>query len=173
MQRGAPVTFHDALQEVEIAFRQLEFTIKLLSFCELDHINPSDFDTDHIVLLEQGNLHFPTGHFSDVDNVHRATAVCVSVAFSASALALDQAFEKAGIKPDPQASDKLGQLRVLVHMIRCAHAHGIADPQWKATRHYCRELNFALDGVSVLLDLKALNGRLASSSKSAAIVTGI
>ena len=31
-------TIDDALLDVEIAFRQLEFAIKLLSYCELDHI---------------------------------------------------------------------------------------------------------------------------------------
>jgi len=45
------MTIQDALDDVEIAFRQLEFAIKLLSFRELGNIKPSDFDTDHIVFL--------------------------------------------------------------------------------------------------------------------------
>jgi hypothetical protein len=66
--------FQEALEDIEIAFRQLEFAIKLLSFCELSSINPADFDTDHVVLLEGGNLHFPTGQFSDQDSLNRRQA---------------------------------------------------------------------------------------------------
>jgi hypothetical protein len=65
---------HDALEDIEIEFRQLEFTIKLLSFCELGHIDPSAFDTDHLVMLEKENLHFPSGHFSTADNIVRAAS---------------------------------------------------------------------------------------------------
>ena len=52
-REAAKVTMliQDALDDVDIAFRQLEFAIKLLSFCELGNIKPSDFDTDHIVFL--------------------------------------------------------------------------------------------------------------------------
>ena len=78
----------EALEDIEIAFRQLEFAIKLLSFCEFGNINPADFDTDHVVLLEGGNLHFPTGQFSDQDSLTRAASISVLLAFSASVLVL-------------------------------------------------------------------------------------
>ena len=41
----------EALQDVEIAFWQLEFSIKLLMFCELKKLDPSEFDTNHLVKL--------------------------------------------------------------------------------------------------------------------------
>jgi hypothetical protein len=62
----------DALDDVDIAFRQLEFAIKLLSFCELGNINPSDFDTDHIVFLGTERLNFPRGKFNDRDSIIKA-----------------------------------------------------------------------------------------------------
>ncbi|GAB6269292.1 MAG: hypothetical protein STSR0002_20340 [Smithella sp.] len=46
----------EALEDVEIAFRQLEFAIKLRSYCELGNIRPQEFDTDHTVILENGNV---------------------------------------------------------------------------------------------------------------------
>ena len=66
------MTVKDALDDVEIAFRQLEFSIKLLSFCELGNITPSDFDTDHIVILGSERLNFPTGKFVDLDSIIKA-----------------------------------------------------------------------------------------------------
>lgn len=150
---------HEALQDVDIAFDNLEFAIKLLSFCELGKIDPSDFDTDHIVQLEQGSLHFPTGKFGTVDSLVRASSICVLVMAGASALVLDNAFEVAGIKADPETTDKVGLLRTLVYTVRCAYAHGIAEPRWEVRGKYCRTISVDLDGVSIVLDLKALHGR--------------
>jgi hypothetical protein len=151
---------HEALEDIEIAFKQLEFTIKLLSFCELGNINPKDFDTDHIVLLKGGNLHFPTCHFSDADNLMRAASISVLLAFSASVLVLDKGFEVIRIKPDLEASDNVGRLRALIYMVRCAQSHCIADPRWEARGKFARTIAVDLDGTPTLaLDLQALNGQ--------------
>lgn len=99
----ALMTVKDALDDVEIAFRQLEFSIKLLSFCELGNITPSDFDTDHIVILGSERLNFPSGKFVDLDSIIKAAGTSVLIAFSASVLALDDAFQAAGMKPCPEA----------------------------------------------------------------------
>jgi hypothetical protein len=149
----------DALEDVEIGFRQLEFTIKLLSFCELGNISPSAFDTDHLVQLEQGNLKFPSRHFSTADDLNRAASISVVIAFSASILVLDQAFDAAGVKANPDATDNIGQLRLLVHMVRCAHAHRIADPHWEVRGKYARTLSVDVDGVTISLDLRSLHGQ--------------
>jgi len=117
------VKIEEALEDIDIAFRQLEFAIKLLSFCEMGNINPKDFDTDHVVLLESGNLHFPPGQFSDQDSLNRAASISVLLAFSASVLVLEQGFQAIGIAPDPEASDNAGKLRALIYMVRCAQAH--------------------------------------------------
>ena len=53
------MTLDEALQDVEIAFLQVEFTIKLSSYCELQKIDPSEFETDHVILLDEQNLHLP------------------------------------------------------------------------------------------------------------------
>lgn len=150
---------NDALEDIEIAFRQLEFTIKLLSFCELGNINPKDFDTDHLVMLEGGILNFPIGHFGDTDSLIRAASISVLLAFSASVLVLDKGFEVIGMNPDPEATDNAGKLRALIYMVRCAQAHGIADPQWKAVGKFARTITVDLDDIPISLDLQALNGR--------------
>jgi hypothetical protein len=93
----------DALLDVEIAFQQLEFAIKLLSYYELDHIAPADFDTDHIVDLGNERPHLPSGKFGDSDSIIRAEGASVLIAFSVSVLALDDAFSAAGIRTDRTA----------------------------------------------------------------------
>jgi hypothetical protein len=82
------------------------------------------------------------------------------LSFSGSVLVLDKAFEVAGIKADPEASDNTVRLRTLVYMLRCAQAHGPADPRWEVRGKYIRTLAVDLDGKVVLLDLAALNGQL-------------
>lgn len=149
----------EALQDVDIAFWQLEFAIKLLSYCELGKIEPREFDTDHTVLLDSGNLGFPAGHFSKTENIVRAAMVSVSLAFGASALALDKAYEVAGIAPKPTAADNTIKLRTLVYMIRCAYAHGIADPKWEVRDKYKQVISVELVSGRVEINLKELHGK--------------
>ena len=52
----------ETLEDIEIVFRHLAFTIKMLSFCELGNINPKDFDTHHTVMLEAGGFDHSLAH---------------------------------------------------------------------------------------------------------------
>lgn len=149
----------EALKDVEISFWQLEFAIKLLSYCELGKIDHHDFDTDHTVLLENGNLGFPTGHFSDPNNIISAAMVSVSLAFGASALALDKAYEVAGIISEPTAANNFIKLRTLVYMVRCAYAHGIADPKWEVRGQYKQIISVELANWRVEVNLAELHGQ--------------
>jgi hypothetical protein len=149
----------EAKGDIEIAFRQLEFSIKLLSYCEAGGINPRDFDTDHLVQLSNGNLHFPTGHFSDPDNIRKAAGTSVLIAFSASILVLDKAFEVGGIAPNPESADAAVRLRTLVYMLRCAQAHGIADPRWEVRGKFRRTIAVDLESAPISIDLTAMDGR--------------
>lgn len=149
----------EAIEDVEIGFRQLEFAIKLLSLCELNKIDPAEFDSDHLVRLSTGNLHFPPGRFRDNDSLVRAASINVLIAFSATTLVLDEAFDAIGMKANPLADDADGQLRLLVYMVRCAHAHGIADPRWEVRGKYARVLTVTAEGVTVELNLRDLDGK--------------
>ena len=93
------MTLDDALTDVNIAFLQVEFDLKMLSYCELGKIKPTEFDTDQIVRLEHGNLSFSPGNFRRSDDIICAASVTVSLALGASALTLDKAWELAGIRP--------------------------------------------------------------------------
>jgi hypothetical protein len=155
---GKAMALRETLEDVEIGFRQLEFAIKLLSFCELEKIDPAAFDTEHLVQLAGGSLKFPSGPFSTRNDLNRAASIAVLLAFSGSILVLDQAFDAAGMKPKPDATDNIGQLRALIYMVRCAHAHRIADPHWEVRGKYARTLTVHIDGVTISLDLRPLHG---------------
>ena len=153
------MTLDEALCDVKIAFLQIEFAVKLHSFCELKKVDLSEFDTDEIILLEHGNLYFPAGNFGSREDVVRAAGVSVALAFGASALALDKAWEIAGVVPNFDSEDKNVKLRTLVYMIRCAFAHGVADPRWKVAEKFRRKIEISLPNCSISLDLRALHGK--------------
>jgi hypothetical protein len=150
----------EAIEDVEIGFRQLEFAIKLLSYCELGKMNPAEFDTDHLVQLNTGNLHFPSANFQSQDALIRAASINVIIAFSATTLVLDQAFDAIGMKPDFYATDDNGRLRLLAYMVRCAYAHGFAYPRWNVTNKKAGVLTVKIDGEPIMLDLPRLHGQL-------------
>jgi hypothetical protein len=150
----------EALEDVKIGFRQLEFAIKLLSFCELGKIKPAEFDTDHLVQLKTGDLHFPSGNFQDMDALLKAAATNVIIAFSSTTLVLDQAFDAIGMKPDFHATDNDGKLRLLVYMVRCAYAHGFAYPRWDVRNKNAGILTVDVEGHAITLDLPRLNGQV-------------
>lgn len=152
-------TIREALEDVEIAFLQLEFSLKLLTFAELGKLTPANFDTDHTVRLDDGDLLFPSGNFRDLDSIVRAAKVSVALAFGATALALDTAMQTAGIRPDARSENNVERIRALVYMVRCAYAHGIADPKWKISDRYARTLTVSLDGGALSFDLGGLDGK--------------
>jgi hypothetical protein len=82
----AVVQMREAIEDVEIGFRQLEFAIKLLSFRELGKINPREFDSDHLVQLMTANLGFPSRNFQDTDSLIRAASINVVIVFGATTL---------------------------------------------------------------------------------------
>ena len=151
------MTIEDALTDIKIAFLQVEFAIKLLSYCELGNINPPEFDTEQVVLLECGDLRFPSGNFARQEDIVNAAGVTAASALGNSALTLDKAWEVAGIGHDPASQDNTVKLRTLVFMIRCAYAHGIADPKWQVHGKYRRVLDVDLPDGPLSLDLRELD----------------
>jgi hypothetical protein len=148
-----------ALHDVDIAFRQLEFSIKLLSHIELGKLNPDEFDTDHVTLLNGGGLQFPKGPFSTQRSLEQAAAIGVLTAFAATVISLDFAFETAGIAPSIEPNDDTIKLRTLIYMLRNCFAHQIAAPTWMVRQHYQKNLSVRVGNETIALDLAALNGQ--------------
>lgn len=148
-----------AISDVEHAFRQLEFSIKLMCYSELGHIDLAKFDSDVTIILEKENIGFNTGSFQSTDDVVLASQINVGICFGVSAIVLDAAFASAGIKGKPESRDQVDELRTLVYMVRCAFAHNIAYPQWEARGPYSRKLELCLEPTPLSIDLEHLNGQ--------------
>lgn len=150
-----------AIADVENAFRQLEFAVKLMCYCELDHLDRAVFDTDVIVRLETENVHFPTGNFETHESVVLASRIQVSVAFGVSAIALDAAYEATGVRMNIQSRAPVDDLRVFVHMVRCAYAHNMALPCWEVHgKDYERTFALPLEDSIATVDLRTRNGQV-------------
>jgi hypothetical protein len=108
--------------------------------------------------LPNGSLHFPGGNYADKEAICHAASINIIMAFGTSVLALDQAFDAFGIKPNAEATDNFIRLRTLVYIVRCAYAHRISDPRWEVRGKYRRALVVELSSQTISLDLEALDG---------------
>ena len=151
------MTVAEALEDVAIAFRQVEFGLKVSAYWDREELSAEDFVTDLTVRLPEGDLHFPTAHFSEKANILRAAEIAVALAFGASALALDQALQIAGYKVRPDSEDPFDHLRSVVYQVRNAYAHGIAAPVWDAVSKKRRAYTLSVDGAPLVVDLRQLN----------------
>lgn len=149
--------FKFALEDVEYAFKQIEFAIKLMCYCENGHLNKEKFDSEIIILLDEENVEFPNGSFQSDQDIIIASQINVSVCFGASALALDALFEKAKIRRNPKSQDAKDQLRLLVYMVRCAFAHNPAKPCWEVRGDFARKIKLDLGGKELSVDMEALH----------------
>ncbi len=147
-----------ALSDVEQAFKQLEFSIKLMLYCELGNLDKEKFDSDVTILLEEENIGFPAGSFQSDQEIITASRINVSICFGVSAIVLDAAFETAKIECNPNSRDQQDELRTLVYMVRCAFAHNIAKPCWEARGNFARNIKLNLGESDLSLDMVALHG---------------
>ncbi|HMN15112.1 MAG TPA: hypothetical protein PKD55_22565 [Bellilinea sp.] len=153
-------TIAEALADVELAFRHLEFTIKLMCYCEGGHLDLETFDADTTILLKTENVGFPTKNFSSFEAVIPASQALVGMAFGTSAMVLEAAFEVAGRSRKPQSRLPADELRTLIFMVRCAFAHNPALPLWTATGpDYARAISVVLQGAPFSIDLSSLHGQ--------------
>ncbi len=146
-----------ALLDVEQAFKQLEFAIKLMCYCERGDLNRERFDSHVIILLGEENVAFPDGGFQSDQEVVTASQINVGICFGVSAIVLDAAFEAAKIKPNPNSRDPKDELRTLVYMVRCAFAHNLAKPCWEARRNFARNIQLNLGENVLSIDMVALH----------------
>ncbi len=150
-------TIEYAIQDVEYAFTQLEFAIRLMCYCELDHLDREKFDNDITIRLKKENAGFLGGNFVNLESTVTASQMLVGTSFGVSAIVLDAAYEAADIKRDLKFRTQESDLRLLVYMVRCAFAHNMAAPKWDARGpDFMREFNLPIDG-SLIIDLTSVN----------------
>lgn len=140
-----------ALEDVELAFRQLEFAIKLMYYCEDGHLNLTSFNEDNTVLFTTGSMVFNSR--STREETVACSKINVGMCFGASAMALNTAFELASI--DRSKHD----VAMIVYMVRCAFAHNIADPKWEVRGKFLKNIDFPMDRGQIHIDFTSLNGQ--------------
>lgn len=148
-----------ALLDVEQAFKQLEFAIKFMCYCERGDLDKRKFDSDITILLDEENIRFPGGSFQSVQDIIIASKINVGICFGASAIVLDGLFEAVGIKPNPRSQNHKDELRTLVYMVRCAFAHNIAKPCWEARGDYARNIQLNLGKRELSINMVTLHGK--------------
>lgn len=152
-------TVAHALEDVDRAFRHLEFSVKLMCYCELDHIDRDKFDTDVTILLEKENVGFPANTFASLEAIVSAAQANVGVSFGVTAIVLDAAFEVAGIRPDTNSSSRADALRCLVYMVRCAFAHNPALPCWEVRGDYAKPISLKLEEMELQIDFSKFHAK--------------
>src|ERR1017187_753845 len=141
------------------AFLQLEFAVKLMCYVELEKLDKRTFDTDTLVLLEDGNLNFHDNSFNTYDDLILAAQNNYQIALGFSAIALESGLQDAGLNNNPKDMSPEGQLRTLVYMIRNAFAHDMMMPRWRVDERYRRLLDIQLSTRLLQVSLSELDGR--------------
>lgn len=140
-----------ALEDVESAFRQFEFAIKLMYYCEDGSFDLAAFNTDNTILFATGSM--VLNSCSTREEIVACSKINVGICFGASAIALNTAFELAGI--DRSRHDAA----MIVYMVRCAFAHNIADPKWEVRGKFLKNIDFPMDRGQISIDFTTLNGQ--------------
>lgn len=150
-----------AIADVEQAFRQLEFAIKLMCYCEQDHIDRTKFDSDVTLLLETENVGFRAGGFETLESIITASQIQVGVSFGVSAIVLDAAYSATGVRKNLQSRTPADDLRIVVYMVRSAFAHNIAAPRWQVRgKDFERAFSLPLEDSIAVVDLSSRNEQL-------------
>ncbi|MCC9596983.1 MULTISPECIES: hypothetical protein [unclassified Rubrivivax] len=153
-------TLTEALADIDLAFRHLEFAVRMMLYCEQGHLNLKEFDSDITLLLPRENIGFRPGSFSSQEAIILPARAMVGIAFGVSAMVLEAAFCAASKKRKPTSRDPADELHALIYMIRCAFAHNPALPVWEARGNdYARNIHLTIDSEVLCVDLKTLNGR--------------
>ena len=149
----------ELLENIEQAFLQLAFSIKLLTFFELEKIDKDEFDTDLTILGEHGNIGYSHGTFNTYDDLIHAAHNNFNLTLGFTAITLETSLQAASISNNPNDQSPNGMLRTLVYMIRCAYAHDLIHPKWNVKRPYCQQLKIELQDETVELDLSEKDGQ--------------
>lgn len=148
----------ELVKNINQAFLQLEFAVKLLSCFERKKIDKADFDADIVIILPKRNLSFPSNTFNSYADLILAAENNFNIMLGFTSIILDSSLEKIGIKkyPDNQIND--GKIRTLIYMIRCAFAHDMMHPKWEVRGKFAQPLEIQLPGEVIKVDLSQKHG---------------
>jgi len=144
---------NELISNIDQAFLQLEFTMKLLTYIELGKIDKDVFDTHISITGWERPFSYPANAFNTYNDLILAAENCVLLSVGCTALVLETSLELVGKNPDPNNRSPEGMLRNLIHMIRCAFAHDMMYPKWEVRGDYAQPLEIQLERDILKLDL--------------------
>lgn len=145
---------YELIQDAELSFKLLEFSIRTMCYAELGEIDAVLFGQDMQVNLEEENILYRQGELSDLENIIFASKMSVGAAFAATAISLDCALEK-----HKSENQNIVTIKKLIQAVRNAFSHGIANPIWYVKPHKCEILDLKFI-CAPTVDLGALNGNI-------------
>lgn len=148
----------EIIDNINQAFLQLEFSIKLLTYTELRKIDKDEFDTD--LLIGQGNLSFNHSSFHTYNDLIHGAHNNFNITVGFTSIVLDSSCNSVGISPNPNNHCPEGALRTLIYMLRCAYAHNMMYPKWEVRGPYAQILEVPLKNEILKLDLTNKHGTL-------------
>ncbi len=145
---------HDLVEDVELAFKLFEFSIRSMCYAEMDKIDAKLFGQDLQLNLEQENVFYPMGSFQSNEEIIKVAQMAVGSAFGATAICLDFLLVSM-----TSTSAQVATLKSLIGAVRNAFSHRVAAPTWYVKPHKIEVLDLSfIQGPSV--DLRALNGSI-------------
>lgn len=147
------------LRDIEQAFLQLTFSIKLLAFFELKNIDKEIFDMCLTIPGKQDNVLYKKDTFKTYNDLIHAATNNYNITLGFTAITLESSLQAANIPNNPDDKSPEGMLRTLVYMIRCAYAHDLMHPKWSVKKKYRHELEIPLQNETFILDLAEKNAQ--------------
>lgn len=144
----------ELIEDAELSFKLLEFSIRTMCYAELGKIDAVLFGQDLQINLEEENLVYRQGEFSDLENITLVSKMSIGAAFAATAISLDCVLEK-----HKSENPNVETIKKLIQAVRNAFSHGIANPVWYVKPHK-REILDLKFMCAPTVDLGALNGNV-------------
>ena len=82
------------VERIKQVFLQFEFAVKLMNYFDLEKVDKQEFDTDTVVLLDQGSISFRDNAFNSYNDLILAAQSNYQITLGATAITLDDSLEK-------------------------------------------------------------------------------
>ena len=145
-------------QDVEHAFRILEFALRTKWYFEDDKVDIRSFGEDTLLRLECGNKAFDDKYFLSKSNALKISNMNVGAAFGISAIELNKLFQAARKRIKLDSGDPVDTLWCLVYAVRNAFAHEIGNPKWVIKKYYQKKIDVEFEDSKITINLETLDG---------------
>ena len=143
----------DPYRQIVTMREMLLFGIRLCDMVEKGEVDKSLFN--NVVTIDNLKI-TPAWESHNISNLTKNLRLCV---LGTSYLVIDEALDCVyGGKPDVYSDSDVDALRAIIFMLRCAIAHGVMIPRWKAKGIYCRK--FRINEIDYEIDMTQLDGKV-------------